>query len=87
MIPFRVLGDVIEPKVSVPIENPTSPAAVAEPGPAEEPLAPCFGSQGFLVFPPNHTSPRANDPVTNLATSTAPESSKRFATVAVSSII
>jgi len=28
---------MIDPRVSVPIENPTSPAAVAEAGPAEEP--------------------------------------------------
>src|SRR5215469_12643238 len=31
-------GDTIEPRVSVPIENPTSPAAVAAAGPADDPL-------------------------------------------------
>jgi len=38
--PHRVLGDEIEPSVSEPIANPTQPAAVAEDGPAEEPLDP-----------------------------------------------
>jgi hypothetical protein len=32
---------MIEPQVSVPIEKPTRPAAVAEAEPAEEPLEPC----------------------------------------------
>ena len=36
--PQRVLGETIEPRVSVPMENPTSPAAVAEAEPAEDPL-------------------------------------------------
>ena len=36
--PQRVEGDEMEPSVSLPIENPTSPAAVADAGPAEEPL-------------------------------------------------
>jgi hypothetical protein len=31
---------MIEPRVSEPTENPTRPAAVAEEGPAEEPLDP-----------------------------------------------
>ena len=36
--PQRVLGETMEPRVSVPMENPTSPAAVAEADPADEPL-------------------------------------------------
>ena len=38
--PLRREGETIDPRVSVPIENATQPAAVAEPGPAEEPLEP-----------------------------------------------
>jgi hypothetical protein len=38
--PHRVDGEEIEPSVSVPMLNPTQPAAVAEAGPAEEPLDP-----------------------------------------------
>ena len=52
----------MDPHVSDPIENPTKPAAVAEPGPAEEPLDPCSVSQGFFVLPPNQTSPHAKAP-------------------------
>ena len=33
-------GEIIEPSVSVPIEKPTKPAAVADAGPADEPLDP-----------------------------------------------
>ena len=35
-MPHRLDGEIIEPRVSVPIANPTRPAAVAEPEPAEE---------------------------------------------------
>ena len=49
-----------------------SPAAVAEPGPAEEPLDPCSMFHGFFVLPPNQTSPQARAPTDSLATSTAP---------------
>jgi len=38
--PQRVDGDEIEPSVSDPMLNATHPAAVAEAGPAEEPLDP-----------------------------------------------
>ena len=82
VIPLRVLGETIEPRVSVPIENPTNPAAVADPEPAEEPLAPCLGSKDY-AHPPNQTSPLANEPETNLATSTAPDLSSSLAIVAV----
>ncbi len=84
--PHRVEGDTIDPSVSVPMANPTSPAATADAGPAEEPLEPSYVSHGFRVIPPNHTSPMASAPVVSLASSTAPASSSRFTTVAVSSI-
>ena len=38
--PHRVDGDEIEPSVSDPMLNATHPAAVADAGPAEEPLEP-----------------------------------------------
>jgi hypothetical protein len=38
--PHRVDGDDIEPRVSDPTLNATQPAAVAEAGPADEPLEP-----------------------------------------------
>ena len=85
--PFRVAGDTIDPQVSDPMENPTSPAAVAEPGPAEEPLEPCSVFHGFRVFPPNHTSPQASAPSVSLATNTAPASSNFWTTVAFPSRI
>ena len=68
---------MIEPRVSVPIAKPTNPAAVAEPGPAEEPLEPCSVFQGLSVRPPNQRSPEANAPMESFATSTAPARVKR----------
>ncbi len=44
-------GSVMLPAVSVPIEKPTSPAAVAEPGPEDEPAASRCGFQGVRVRP------------------------------------
>src|SRR5881296_964417 len=85
--PQRVEGEEIEPKVSDPMLNATHPAAVAEAGPADEPLDPWFVFHGLRVTPPNHTSPCASAPSVNFATSTAPASSSRFTTVASSSII
>jgi hypothetical protein len=38
--PQRVEGEEIDPKVSDPMLNATHPAAVAEAGPAEDPLEP-----------------------------------------------
>src|SRR5580658_4282055 len=38
--PQRADGLRIDPLVSLPIENPTRPAAVADPGPADDPLDP-----------------------------------------------
>src|SRR4029453_14521195 len=52
--PQRAAGLRIDPLVSVPIPKPTHPAAVADDGPAEDPLEPCAGSQGLLVRPPNN---------------------------------
>ena len=40
VVPQRVDGDDIEPSVSLPIAKPTRPAAVADAGPAEDPLDP-----------------------------------------------
>src|SRR5215467_3253602 len=85
--PQRVEGDEIEPSVSEPMLNATHPAAVAEAGPAEDPLDPWFVFHGFRVTAPNHTSPCASAPSVNFATSTAPASSRRFTTVASSSTI
>src|SRR5229473_8016787 len=85
--PQRVEGEEIEPSVSEPMLKATQPAAVAEAGPAEDPLEPCLVFQGFRVTPPNHTSPMARAPSVSFATSTAPALSKRFTTVASSSII
>src|SRR5579862_756316 len=44
--PQRMLGLTMLPPVSLPIANPTSPAAVAAPGPALEPDSPSSGNQG-----------------------------------------
>src|SRR5689334_24307397 len=75
-------GEVIEPFVSEPTLKPTQPAAVADAGPAEDPLDPVAGFQGFRVRSFHHRSPCANEPSVSLATSTAPASSSRFTTVA-----
>src|SRR5580704_3785753 len=75
-------GATMEPPVSVPMEKPTQPAAVAEPGPAEEPCEPMVVSQGFLVWPPNQMSSRASSPVASLATRTAPAAVSLDTTVA-----
>src|SRR5687768_5672921 len=82
--PQRDDGETMEPSVSVPIENPTSPAAVADPGPADEPLEPCCassGCHGLRVTPANHRAPCASAPIDNFATSTAPASLSRSTTV------
>src|SRR4051812_36990258 len=82
VMPQRMLGLTMLPPVSLPMENPTSPAAVAEPGPALDPDDPSSGSQGFIVCPPNQMSLSASAPMLSLATSTAPASFRRFTTVA-----
>src|SRR4249920_3325072 len=79
-------GVMIDPRVSVPIAKPTSPAAVAAHGPADDPLEPVSGRHGLRVVPPNQTPPWASDPIESLATSTAPALRNRSTTVASSSI-
>src|SRR6266436_2472737 len=77
-------GETIDPSVSVPIENPTKPADVAEAGPADEPLEPVWsssGAHGLRVTPPNHFGPWASAPIESFATRTAPASRKRSTTV------
>ena len=63
------------PPVSLPMENATSAAAVAAPGPALDPDAPSSSSHGFIVWPPNQMSLSASAPSESFATSTAPASS------------
>src|SRR5687767_6799652 len=86
VVPQTVEGDEMEPSVSLPMENPTRPAAVADAGPAEEPLDPASTFHGFLVRSPNQRSPCASSPSVSFATSTAPAASRRWTTVASSSI-
>ena len=85
--PHLVDGDIIEPKVSVPIANATRPAATAEADPADDPLEPWSISHGFLVFQPYHTSPLANDPDDSLHSIIAPAFSSFSITRAFSLII
>ena len=56
-VPQRFDGLMIDPRVSVPMEKPHNPAAVAEAEPADEPDEPSWIFQGFLVLPPNQISP------------------------------
>src|SRR5271169_3536326 len=49
--PQRIDGLTMLPPVSLPMAKPTSPAAVADPGPALEPEEPSSSSQGFMVWP------------------------------------
>ena len=72
------------PPVSLPMEKPTRPAAVAAPGPALEPEAPSSSSHGFMVWPPNQMSLSASAPRLSLAIRTAPASSRRLTTAASS---
>ena len=67
----------MDPWVSVPMAKATHPAAVADPGPAEDPLDPSSRFHGFRVWPRYQRSPRANSPVANLAASTAPALRRR----------
>jgi hypothetical protein len=76
-MPQRMDGDTMDPCVSVPMAKATHPAAVADPGPADEPLEPCDRFHGLLVRPPYHQSFCAYSPVDSLASSTAPASRSR----------
>ena len=80
VMPHRIVGLTMLPSVSLPIENPTSPAAVAAPGPQLEPDAPSSGSHGFMVWPPNQMSLSASAPRLSLAIRTAPASYSRATT-------
>ena len=51
-MPHWSAGLRIDPRLSVPIENEHSPAAVADPGPALEPPACSSVFQGLRTFPP-----------------------------------
>src|SRR5215471_878059 len=81
-VPQAVLGDTIDPSVSVPSENPTSPAAVAEALPALDPLDVASRFHGVLVIPLNHSPPCASAPIDNFAISTPPAARSRSTTVA-----
>src|SRR5437867_4204616 len=72
--PFLAEGAMTDPPVSVPIAKATSPAAVAEPGPADDPDASCWTFHGFRVTPPNHCAVSASAPVESFATRIAPAS-------------
>src|SRR5687768_11426987 len=54
LTPFSRAGETIEPWVSVPMPKATHPAAVAEAGPADEPLDPRRMSHGLFVRPRYH---------------------------------
>src|SRR5262245_13129407 len=81
-VPHCVLGETIDPSVSVPSEKPTSPAEVADADPADDPLDPCSRFHGFFVRPWNQRSPCASAPIESLAISTAPALRSRSTTVA-----
>src|SRR5580658_1541632 len=83
--PHSVLGETMEPSVSVPSAKPTSPADVADAEPADDPLEPRAVFHGLLVRPWNHKSPCANAPMESFAMSTAPALFKRSTQVASSS--
>src|SRR5262245_32919618 len=85
--PHSRAGDTIDPDVSVPIANATHPAAVADAGPADEPLEPRRTSHGLLVRPRYHQSLLAKSPVASLAIRTAPASRRRATTSASSSMM
>src|SRR5260370_42007980 len=53
LVPQRVEGDEIEPRVSDPMAKPTHPDEVAEADPADERLEPCSSFHGFRVRAPN----------------------------------
>src|SRR5678816_1125732 len=84
--PQRAEGLRIDPLVSVPMPNATQPAAVADDGPADDPLEPRRMSQGLFVRPRYQLSPLAKRPVASFAISTAPALRRRTMTSASSSM-
>src|SRR5260370_20373486 len=78
VVPHTRHGETMLPSVSEPRVKPTRPAAVADAGPADEPLEPDFGFQGLRVMPPNQRSPIASAPRVSFATNTPPPFSTRF---------
>src|SRR5258708_20443362 len=78
--PHRVDGDEIEPSVSEPMLNATQPAAVAEAGPADEPLDPCRTFHGLRVIPPNHWAPFPTAPSVSFPPNTPPAPPTRLTT-------
>src|SRR5687767_470601 len=73
VMPHAVAGLVIDPDVSVPMPKATQPAAVADAGPADDPLELCARVHGFLVPPRNQLPPCANCPVDSFAIRTRSE--------------
>src|SRR5438067_533790 len=81
--PLSPAGEMMEPSVSVPTLKPTRAAAVAQPGPAEEPPLDRIGSHGQRVVPPNHRAPLANSPDASFPIRTA-RASRSFRTTVAS---
>src|SRR3954447_5342348 len=68
-VPQTRQGETMLPSVSLPSAKGTSPAAVADAEPADEPLEPLVGLHGLFVWrSPNHRSPEARAPSDSLAT-------------------
>src|SRR5690242_783255 len=87
-MPQLPAGERIEPHVSEPIANGTSPAATAEPEPLEEPPLQASRPHGLIPGPVNAAlgwrkpMPPASSTIASFAHSTAPASSSRRIAVA-----
>jgi len=87
-MPQNADGQTIEPQVSEPSANPTSPAATAAPDPEDEPQLQRSVSQGLSAAPvreapaTEYPSPPAISIMASVPSSTAPASSSRRTTVA-----
>src|SRR3954453_20803461 len=81
-VPHCVLGDSIDPSVSVPSVNPTNPAAVADADPALDPLEGASVFHGVFVMPLNHSPSCASPPIESFSMSTALAERKCSTTVA-----
>src|SRR5262245_20498458 len=82
VVPQAREGEMIEPRVSVPMPKGMQPAATAAALPALEPEEPFFGSHGLLVRPLCQRSPMARAPRVVLATRIAPALSSFLMTAA-----